>query len=109
EVRGFGNDVVLIEPGDFATSFTAQRKSVSEGEAYEVYKSYAKSLASIEHDETSGLKPEYLARKVIRIVSCKRPRYNYVIASLEQRLSVTLKRLLPPRWFAAVLASYYKL
>jgi len=109
EIRGFGIDVVLIEPGDFATSFTAQRKSVSGTEAYEVYKSYAKSLASIEHDETSGLKPEFLARKVSRIVACRRPRYNYVIASLEQRLSVIIKRLLPARWFAAILASYYKL
>ena len=109
EIRGFGIDVVLIEPGDFATAFTAKRKSVASEEAHEVYKSYAKSLASIEHDETSGLKPEFLARKVSRIVACRRPRYNYVIASLEQRLSVILKRLLPSRWFAAILASYYKL
>ena len=109
EVRGFGIDVVVIEPGDFATAFTAQRKSVADSEAYEVYKSYAKSLASIEHDETSGLKPEYLAKRVSRIVSCRRPRYNYVIASFEQRLSVVLKRILPPRWFASILASYYKL
>ena len=109
EIRGFGIDVVLIEPGDFATAFTAKRKSVASEEAHEVYKSYAKSLASIEHDETSGLKPEFLARKVSRIVACRRPRYNYVIASLEQRLSVIIKRLLPARWFAAILASYYKL
>ena len=109
EVRGFGIDVILIEPGDFATSFTAQRKSVAAPEAYEVYKTYADSLASIEHDETSGLKPEYLAGKISKIVTCPRPRYNYIISTLEQRLSVTLKKLLPPRWFAAILSSYYKL
>lgn len=109
EVRGFGIDVVLVEPGDFATSFTAQRNKVSDPEAFEVYKTYAQSLASIEHDETSGLKPEYLAKKISRIVNCRRPRYAYVVSTFTQWLSTFLKRILPARWFAAILSSYYKL
>ena len=48
EVRGFGINVILIEPGDFATSFTASRRSVPDAEAFEAYKSYRDSLASIE-------------------------------------------------------------
>lgn len=109
ELRGTGVSVTVIEPGDFHTSFTAQRKSVSGAEIEAAYPSYTTSLASIEHDETSGLKPEYLAAKVSRIIKRKRPPYTCVIASLEQKLSVTLKKLLPKRWFAAILASYYKL
>ena len=109
ETRAFGIQVVVIEPGDFATSFTAQRKSVASPEAYEVYKTYARSLESIEHDETTGLKPEYLAGKIAKIVRKKRPRYHYIISTLEQRLSVTLKAVLPPSWFARILASYYHL
>ena len=109
ETKAFGIQVVVIEPGDFATAFTAQRKSVADPQAYEVYKTYAKSLASIEHDETTGLKPEFLAGKISRIVRKRRPRYHYIISTLEQRLSVTLKKILPPSWFAAILGSYYKL
>ena len=109
EAKAFGIQVVVIEPGDFATSFTAQRKSVAAPEAYEVYKTYAKSLESIEHDETTGLKPEYLAAKVSKIVRKKRPRYHYIISTLEQRLSVTLKAILPPSWFARILGAYYHL
>ena len=109
ETKAHGIQVVVIEPGDFATAFTAQRKSVADPEAYEVYKTYAKSLASIEKDETTGLKPEFLADKVAKIVRKKHPRYQYVISTLEQRLSVTLKKILPPSWFAAILGSYYKL
>ncbi|MBO6045032.1 MAG: hypothetical protein J6P69_04180, partial [Bacteroidales bacterium] len=105
----FGIKVVVIEPGDFATSFTAQRKSVAAPEAYEVYKTYARSLASIEKDETTGLKPEYLASKISRIVMKKRPKYHYIISTLEQRLSVTLKAILPPSWFARILGAYYHL
>ena len=109
ETKAFGIKVVVIEPGDFATNFTAKRKSVSDPRAYEVYKTYARSLESIEHDETTGLKPEYLAGKISKIVCRKRPRYHYIISTLEQRLSVTLKAILPPSWFARILASYYHL
>ena len=109
EVRSFGIDVILIEPGDFATSFTASRRSVADEKAFAVYTTYRDSLASIEKDETGGLKPEYLAAKIARILRKKRPAYSYVIATFEQRLSVTLKKLLPQRWFATILSSYYKL
>ena len=109
ETKALGIKVVVIEPGDFATAFTAQRKSVAAPEAYEVYKTYAESLASIEKDETTGLKPDFLARKVVRIVSSRHPRYNYVISTLVQRLSVLLKRILPAPLFARILGSYYKL
>lgn len=109
ELRGKNIDVVLIEPGDFATSFTASRQNSLAPEAYEAYPTYAESMKSIENDEQSGLKPEYLAKKIATIVEKKRPAYHYIIANLEQRLSVTLKRLLPQPWFAAILASYYKL
>lgn len=109
EVRGFGIDVIVIEPGDFHTDFTAQRKSVAAPEAYEVYKTYAESLASIEHDETTGLTPEYLAGKISKIVKKKHPRFSYVISTPVQWLSTVLKRLLPAKWFAPILSSYYKL
>lgn len=109
ELRGTGIKVVVIEPGDFATGFTAARKSVPAPEAADAYPGYARSLASIEHDENSGLKPEYLAGKISRIIRKKRPAYNYVIASPLQKLSVFAKTVLPSRWFAWILSIYYKL
>src|SRR5574344_1431731 len=50
EIRKFGINITTIEPGDFATSFTAQRKSVDNPEVHKVYPGYSKSLESIEHD-----------------------------------------------------------
>jgi hypothetical protein len=109
EVRAHGIQVVVIEPGDFATGFTASRDSVAVKEACEAYPSYERSLASIEHDETSGLKPEYLAKRISKIVKARKPKYSYIISTLEQRLSVLLKAILPASWFEAILRSYYKL
>ena len=107
EVRSFGITVTTIEPGDFATSFTAKRQSVRSSEASKVYTSYSKALEGIEHDENGGLRPEYLARKVSRIITRKRPRCHYIISTFVQKLSVVTKTVLPPSWFARVMSAYY--
>lgn len=109
EVSGFGINVTTIEPGDFATSFTAQRKSVTDPQVHKIYTGYARSLASIEKDESTGLKPEYLAKKIRRIICARRPGYHYVIANFLQRLSIFAKTILPPRVFALIMKLYYKI
>ena len=109
ELRGTGVKVVVIEPGDFSTGFTATRKSVCPAALAEAYPSYERSLKGIEKDETSGLKPEYLAAKVSAIVRKKNPSYSYVVASFLQKLAVFAKWLLPKRVFAWILSLYYNL
>ena len=108
EVAGFGIKVVVIRPGDFATGFTAQRKSV-DPQAAAVYTGYARTLASIENDEKGGLKPDYLARKVASIIKKRNPANTYVIASFTQSLSIFAKWLLPAKWYDKILSSYYNM
>ena len=109
ELRKSGVSVSVIEPGDFSTGFTSARKSIDAGTAAEAYPSYARSLASIEHDENNGLKPEYLASRICRIVEKKKPAYRYVVATFIQRLAVFAKWILPAPAFARILSLYYKL
>lgn len=109
EVKGFGITVSMFEPGDFATGFTASRKNSTltlENEDYG--DSFRRSLDLIEKEENGGLKPEVLARKIAKIVECKHPRLRYVVANLEQWLSVVIKRVLPGNWFVGILRDYYK-
>lgn len=109
EVKGFGITVSMVEPGDFATGFTASRKNSTltlENEDYG--DSFRRSLNLIEKEENGGLKPEVLARKIAKIVECKHPRLRYVVANLEQWLSVVIKRVLPGNWFVGILRDYYK-
>lgn len=106
EVKPFGIDVVLINPGDFATGFTSARKKITEEEA-RIYPSFAASMAGIEKDENGGLKPDYLAKKICRIVSARRPRHRYTISTFVQGLAVTAKKILPSRLFAWIMSLYY--
>lgn len=109
EVKRFGIQVSLVEPGDFATGFTASRrnseitlKDASYGPVFR------HSLELIEREENGGLKPVKMARRIVRIVECRRPRLRYVVANAEQWLSVAIKRILPGNLFVGILRSYYK-
>ena len=65
-------------------------------------------MSLIEKEENGGLKPEVLAKRIEGIVEAKRPRLRYVVANLEQKLSVLLKRVLPGNMFVNILRGYYK-
>ena len=109
ETKAMGIKVVVLRPGDFATGFTGSRKKVADEAALEAYPNYQTAIDKVEHDENGGLKPEVLAQKISQIIRKKNPRNGYVVASFEQKLSVFLKRILPAKWFARILGSYYKL
>lgn len=109
EVRKFGIKVVVIEPGDFATGFTGARKKVEDEEAYKAYPSYKSSIEGMENDERTGLKPEYLAGKISKIVMKKDPKCTYVIATFVQKLSIPLSVILPKKLWNNIFASWYNL
>jgi len=109
ELHQLGIHVTVINPGDFHTSFTSQRKKVIPETVADAYPGYARSMQSIENDEHSGLKPEYLARRISRIVQKRHPRNRYIIATPVQKASVLLKTILPAKWFDRILGAYYKL
>lgn len=108
ELRNTGIQVCMINPGDFHTSFTSSRKCIDPEQVKESYPGYASALKSIENDEHSGLTPQYLARRISRIVTRRHPRARYVIASPIQKASILLKAVIPARWFDSILALYYK-
>ena len=99
--------VVLINPGDFSTSFTSNRKIVDNPEIKLTYPQFYNTLSKIMSDENNGPKPEILARKIGKIIDKKKPAFRYVIASPLQKFSVSLKKVLPETWFAAILEKYY--
>lgn len=108
ELIPFHIKVIVVQPGDFFTNFTANRKPVKTAglnSAYEIQ--FQKTLSIIEKDEKGGLPPYFLARKLAKILEQKNPCHHYIIATLEQKFAVVLKRLLPGSWFSGILSSHY--
>ena len=108
EVKQFNIHVVVINPGDFTTSNSANRRGfLADSEEDPYKKQFDKTLSIIENDEAKGWAPEILAKKIVNIVDCKKPKQRYVIASLEQKLAVVLKFILPRRIFSKILEGHY--
>ncbi len=108
EVKAFGIKVVVINPGDFHTSNTANRRNiVKQSSPYETQ--FSKSKAQYESDEINGGNPDVMAKKILQILSLKNPANRYVISTFDQKLAVVLKAILPSKLFASILESHYKI
>lgn len=111
EVKQFNIKVVLINPGDFHTSNSANRRNfLAPTDPEDPYnKQFLRTLAVIENDEKKGGKPEALARRVVKIVDCRNPKQRYIIGSPDQKLAVFLKHNLPDKLFRKILEDHYRI
>jgi NAD(P)-dependent dehydrogenase (short-subunit alcohol dehydrogenase family) len=111
EVKKYRINVVLINPGDFHTSNSANRRGflAPTGKDDPYNEQFITTLSVIEKDEAGGWDPVILARKIVKIVDCKNPHHRYIISSFEQKLAVVLKYILPGKLFAWILEDHYKI
>jgi len=109
EVRSFNIKVVVINPGDFRTNNSANRRKflATTGTEDPYAGQFEKSLSVIERDEAAGNDPVVLAKNLAGIIDRRNPRQRYIIASADQKLAVFLKRIMPGKLFAGILASHY--
>ena len=108
EVAPFGIRVVLVEPGDFRTGFTGNRRFAAPGASDAYRERQARAIGVMEHDETLGGTPEAVARLIHRIVTSRSPRLRYAVGPVSERLALLLKRFAPARLFEWGIATYYR-
>ena len=105
EVRGFGIDVVIVEPGPIRTRFTATANAglPDVDGAYGAYhEAVAKADAEADQSKLLAGDPEDVARAVERAITARRPRTRYRV-TVPARLLPTIRRVLPDRTFDAFL------
>jgi short-subunit dehydrogenase len=109
EVKSFGIDVVLVEPGDFKTNFTKNRdkKYLSKESTYRSQQIATESV--VEHDESHGCDPIILARLIEKILRKKTPHLRYRVGTFSQKFVAALKGVVPDRFVQWILMKYYKL
>lgn len=96
EVRPFGIAVSMIEPGDFATSFTRNRRMTVESVATSPY--YApmvRAIGIMARDEQANQDVSPVIRAVETILKCRRPALRYPRANAVQRTFNALRPFLP--------------
>jgi len=101
EVRPFGIDVTLVEPGNVATEFTGARRwaTATEGDPYRA--ACDKARATIERDERDGAPAGSVAATVRRVLETRRAPRRRTVGKAGERLGAVAKRVLPARVFEA--------
>ena len=109
EVRPYGVQVMLVEPGDHQSGSSAYRKR-SSGMSPEspYYEAFETGTAVIAWDEANGCDPDALGEKIARVLRRKRLPRRLRIAKFDQRLAVVLHDILPGRAFDGIIGPYYK-
>ena len=105
ELRASKINVVLVEPGDFKTSFTEKRgisKNANQSDAFKT------TLEVIENDENGGQDPILIGKLLYKIINKSNPRLRYTVGAFDQKLAAFLKRILPNRLFDWIIMKHYK-
>jgi NAD(P)-dependent dehydrogenase (short-subunit alcohol dehydrogenase family) len=113
EVRGFGVDVVIVEPGLIRTSFaqTAVGSMSEEGEGPYVGFEAGVARTTREHYERGPLAAlgggsEAVAAAIERAISTPRPRARYTVTP-SAKLLISARRLLPDRAWDGLVGLFY--
>lgn len=104
ELKPFHISVCALMPGDVSTGFTKKREKSIEGS--DVYTRLEKSVKTMEHDETNGMSPDKMAKKLYKISSKSRVKPLYV-GGAKYALFCFLAKILPTRFFNWVVGKLY--
>jgi len=105
EVKEWGLEVLLIEPGDFATGFTGDRKVIASLGSYS--SQFKAALHTIETDEMGGKSPDLIAKKLFRTLNRRKLPRKMMVGAWDQKLAVKIKALLPNTLFEYIIRSHY--
>ncbi|MCA9918235.1 MAG: SDR family oxidoreductase [Anaerolineales bacterium] len=110
ELKPFDIQVVVIQPGDFRTRFTASRSVVDAAQQSQAYgPRFATALKRYVTEENNGADPQLVAELLHRIIIAQSPRFRYQVGAWSQRFFVGLRPFLPDKLFTRLLANYYGL
>lgn len=107
EVKPFGINVSMVEPGDTKTGFTGKRvysAGANKDSAYNLR--FEKSINAMEKSELNGPGPDKVVQAVLSIINRKNPPIR-ITAGFSYKTIVFLKRILPARLVSFVVSKIY--
>jgi NADP-dependent 3-hydroxy acid dehydrogenase YdfG len=112
EVRGFGVDVILIEPGLITTNFGDVAVATVTDEEDGPYTHFNRKVSKLTTDAYNGpiaklgAGPEAVAATIAKAISAKRPKARYPV-TLSAHLLINQRRLTPDRVWDVMMRSQY--
>jgi NAD(P)-dependent dehydrogenase (short-subunit alcohol dehydrogenase family) len=108
EVQPFGIRVSMIEPGDFATGFTAHRRMTAASTPDSPYAARCRSaVVKMAEDESTTTDIRPVVRAAIDAIESDRTPLRYPVASRLQLALVGLRHVLPQRLYQKLVMDHY--
>ncbi|MFL5381801.1 MAG: SDR family oxidoreductase [Longimicrobiaceae bacterium] len=109
EVRPFGVHVVLVEPGDTRTKFTANRRKTEAAlcEHSPYRPAFNEAMGVAESEELAGVDPVPVAKVVARVVHASAPDLRYTVGPTMQRLAPLIRGVLPHSVYETLMRKHY--
>ena len=108
ELAQYNIKVVLVNPGDFKTSFTTNR-SVIKKYLHAPPQQFTRTLNIINQDEQKGSSPEKIGSLIGKIIQKRNPKSNYIVGSPAEIAFAKLINVLPTKVTDKILTSHYKI
>lgn len=109
ELKPFGIDVCMIEPGDYDTNVSTNRLVVKPGNGSPYTERLNGFFDRLNNNVSNGLPPEKLGKLIVKIAKSKRPRLRYRSGRLFEEITPTVQRMLPDRLWENILEGFYKI
>ena len=109
ETKGHGIRICNVAPGDFASNIADRRHYASLDKDSPYFKTYQFSLEQINDHVDNGIDPIEITEIIESLIQTPKLKVRYKVGTPLQKLSGTLKSLLPSRIFEKLLMNHYKL
>ncbi len=110
EVAPFGIKACVIDPGDFATNISENRRVVSAVANNSVYSSETLRIEKMINEEiVHSSNPNLIGELVFNIINTKKPNVYYPIGKPLQKLALIVKRIVGSNIFERILKNNYKI
>jgi NAD(P)-dependent dehydrogenase (short-subunit alcohol dehydrogenase family) len=109
ETKNFGVEICSVAPGDFVSNIAERRHYANLSEDSPYYQAYRFSLDQMNEHVDNGIDPKKIAKKIESLIVSRKLKVRYKVGAPLQKLSGTLKSLLPSRIFEKLLMNHYKL
>jgi len=109
ETKQFGIQMTNVAPGDFATNIAQGRYHAPILDNSPYQEAYGRSVAMMDAHVDAGSDPNQMAKVIHTIIETKHPKIHYKVGAFLQKISVTLKRILPDKMYERMLMKHYKL
>jgi NAD(P)-dependent dehydrogenase (short-subunit alcohol dehydrogenase family) len=110
ELKPYGVKACVVDPGDFATNISENRRVAHAGRSGSVYtKEINRIEAIINDDVVRASDPVLMGKTIEKIIKSSDPDVNYLVGKPMQKISILVRRLVPKKWFEKIIASHYKM